>query len=66
MSTRFTIELSRVSKGFVTGRVIDPDSGILYESTVVTDDTKTSQTRVVKDIARHLNWLLDLSQGGTK
>lgn len=65
---RFTIELTRASRGFVTGRLIDTESGegVFYESTVVTDDTKTSQARVLKDIARHLNWYIDLSEGGSK
>lgn len=66
MTTRITVELTRVSEGFVTGRVIDQADGIIYESTVVTSDTKTSQARVVKDIARHLNWFIDLSEGGSK
>jgi hypothetical protein len=65
---RFTIELTRASRGFVTGRLIDTESGegVFYESTVVTDETKTSQMRVLKDIARHLNWYIDLSEGGSK
>jgi len=29
-------------------------------------DTKLSQARVLRDLARHLNWFVDLSEGGTK
>jgi hypothetical protein len=38
----------------------------MYEVTVTTDSTKDSQTRVLRDLARHLNWFVDLSEGGIK
>jgi hypothetical protein len=65
---RFTVELTRESEGFVRGRIIDTEygEGVLYEVSVVTDETKASQARVLKDIARHLNWYVDLSEGGSK
>jgi len=65
---RFVIELIREDAGTVMGRIIDPQEGddVPYEITVATMDTKLSQTRVLRDLARHLNWFVDLSEGGTK
>ena len=52
----------------MTGRIIDTDDDgyTLYEVTVVSDATKASQTRVLRDLARHLDWFVDLSEGGKK
>ena len=65
---KFVVELNRSAPGGVTGRIIDTDDAgyTLYEVTVLTDSTKDSQTRVLRDLARHLNWFVDLSEGGTK
>jgi len=65
---KFVLELNRTASGSVTGRIIDTDDDgyTLYEVTVLTDSTKDSQTRVLRDLARHLNWFVDLSEGGTK
>ena len=65
---KFVLELNRTAPGSVTGRIIDTDDDgyTLYEVTVLTDSTKDSQTRVLRDLARHLNWFVDLSEGGTK
>jgi hypothetical protein len=65
---KFTIELTRTAPGAVMGRIIDPQEGddVPYEITVATMDTKLSQTRVLRDLARHQNWFVDLSEGGTK
>lgn len=64
---RFTVEMDRVGKGMVAARIRDTENATLvFEVTVVTDDTKTSQERVVATLANHLNWFVDLSQGGTK
>ena len=65
---KFVIELSRSAPGGVTGRIIDTDDDgyTLYDVTVTTDSTRDSQTRVLKDLARHLNWFVDLSEDGTK
>lgn len=66
MATAFTIELKSDSPGLVTGRLVDPESGIIYEVTLATDSTRVSQKRVLANIADHLNWFVDLSHGGTK
>jgi len=65
---KFIVELVNNGRGSVTGRIIDTDHDeyTLYEVTVTTDSTKDSQTRVLRDLARHLNWFVDLSEGGTK
>ena len=65
---KFVLELNRTAHGSVTGRIIDTedDGYTLYEVTVLTDSTKDSQTRVLRDLARHLNWFVDLSEGATK
>ena len=65
---KFVIELVNNGQGSVTGGLIDTDDDgyKLYEVTVTTDSTKDSQTRVLRDLARHLNWFVDLSEGGTK
>ena len=65
---KFVIELSRSAPGGVTGRIIDTDDDgyTLYDVTVTTDSTRDSQTRVLKDLMRHLNWFVDLSEGGKK
>jgi hypothetical protein len=65
---KFIIELTHTGRGSVTGRIIDTDDDgyTLYEVTVVSDATKTSQTRVLRDLARHLDWFVDLSEGGKK
>ncbi len=65
---KFVIELTTTGRGSVTGAIIDTDDDgyKLYEVTVITDSTKDSQTRVLKDLARHLNWFVDLSEGGKK
>jgi hypothetical protein len=65
---RFIVELTYANPGSVRGRLIDTDDDgyTLYEVLVTTDSTKDSQTRVLHDLARHLNWFVDLSEGGTK
>lgn len=65
---KFVIELSRSAPGGVTGRIIDTDHDeyTLYEVTILTDSTKDSQTRVLRELARHLDWFVDLSEGGIK
>lgn len=65
---KFIIELTHTGRGSVTGRIIDTDDDgyTLYEVTVVSDATKASQTRVLRDLARHLDWFVDLSEGGKK
>jgi hypothetical protein len=65
---KFSIELTYVGSGSVKGSLVDTDVDgyTLYEVTVATDSTKDSQTRVLRDLARHLNWFVDLSEGGTK
>jgi hypothetical protein len=65
---KFIVELVNNGQGSVTGGLIDTDDDgyKLYEVTVTTDSTKDSQTRVLRDLARHLNWFVDLSQGGIK
>lgn len=65
---KFVIELTHTGRGSVTGRIIDTDDDgyTLYEVTVVSDATKASQTRVLRDLARHLDWFVDLSEGGKK
>ena len=65
---KFIVELVNNGQGSVTGGLIDTDDDgyKLYEVTVTTDSTKDSQTRVLRDLARHLNWFVDLSEGGTK
>lgn len=64
----FTIELTRVSEGFVTGRLIDTESGegVFYEVTVRVSDTETAQRRVLKNLFSHIDWFTDLSEGGSK
>jgi hypothetical protein len=65
---RFIVELTYANPGSVRGRLIDTDDDgyTLYEVLVTADSTKDSQTRVLRDLARHLNWFVDLSEGGTK
>lgn len=65
---KFVVELNRTGPGEVTGRIVDMDDGEykIYEVIVATMSTKDSQTRVLRDLARHLNWFVDLSEGGTK
>ena len=64
---KFVIELTHTGRGSVAGRIIDTDDEYtLYDVTVTTDSTRDSQTRVLKDLARHLNWFVDLSEGGIK
>ena len=65
---KLTLELVRIDEGYVTGRLIDTESGegLFYETSVRVDETRVAQTRVLKDLARHLNWFVDLSEGGTK
>jgi len=65
---KFIIELTHTGRGSVTGTIVDTDDDgyKLYEVTVTTDDTKASQTRVLRDLARHLDWFVDLSEGGNK
>ena len=65
---KFIVELTHTGRGSVTGSLIDTDDDgyTLYEVTVTTDSTKDSQTRVLRDLARHLNWFVDLSEGGMK
>lgn len=65
---KLTLELLRIDEGYVTGRLIDSESGegLLYETSVRVDETSVAQTRVLRDLMRHLNWFVDLSEGGTK
>jgi hypothetical protein len=65
---KFIVELVNNGQGSVTGGLIDTDDDgyKLYEVTVTTDSTKDSQARVLRDLARHLNWFVDLSEGGMK
>jgi hypothetical protein len=65
---KFVVELTYAGSGSVKGRLVDTDDDgyTLYEVTVTTDSTKDSQTRVLRDLARHLNWFVDLSEGGMK
>ena len=65
---KFVIELTHTGRGSVTGRIIDTDDDgyKLYEVTILTDSTKDSQTRVLRELARHLDWFVDLSEGGIK
>ena len=65
--TRLTLELSSSSPGFVTGRLVDADhngEGIIFEVTISSDSTRTSQRQVVRAIGAHLDWFIDLSRGG--
>jgi hypothetical protein len=64
--TRFTIELTSDSPGFVTGRLIDPEEGIVFSVTVSSDSTRGSQKRVTALIAKQINWFVDLSHGGKR
>ena len=65
---KFVIELTRTGPGEVTGRIFDTEDGDykIYEVVVATTNTQESQTRVLRDLARHLNWFVDLSEGGIK
>jgi hypothetical protein len=65
---KFIVELVNNGRGSVTGRLLDTDDDkyTLYEVTVTTDSTRASQTRVLKDLTRHLNWFVDLSEGEIK
>ena len=65
---KFVIELTDTGRGSVTGSLIDTDNDgyKLYEVTILTDSTKDSQTRVLRELARHLDWFVDLSEGGIK
>jgi len=65
---KFIVDLVNNGRGSVTGSLSDTDDDgyKLYEVTVTTDSTKESQTRVLRDLARHLNWFVDLSEGGIK
>lgn len=65
---KFVIELTHTGRGSVTGVIVDTDDDgyKLYEVTILTDSTRDSQTRVLRDLARHLNWFVDLSEGGIK
>jgi hypothetical protein len=65
---KFTVELIRLETGYVTGRLIDSESGegMFYEVSLRSDSTRASQIRVLKNLADHLNWFVDLSEGGTK
>ena len=65
---KFVIELTHTGRGSVTGVIVDTDDDgyKLYEVTILTDSTKDSQTRVLRELARHLNWFVDLSEGGIK
>ena len=65
---KFVIELTHTGRGSVTGSLIDTDDDgyKLYEVTILTDSTKDSQTRVLRELARHLDWFVDLSEGGIK
>ena len=63
---KFVIELTHTGRGSVTGVIVDTDDDgyKLYEVTILTDSTKDSQTRVLRELARHLDWFVDLSEGG--
>jgi FMN phosphatase YigB (HAD superfamily) len=65
---KFVIELTHTGRGSVTGAIVDTDDDgyKLYEVTILTDSTKDSQTRILREIARHLDWFVDLSEGGIK
>lgn len=65
---KFVIELTHTGRGSVTGSIVDMDHDgyKLYEVTILTDSTKDSQTRVLRELARHLNWFVDLSEGVIK
>ena len=65
---KFVIELTHTGRGSVTGSLIDTDDDgyKLYEVTILTDSTKDSQTRVLRELARHLDWFVDLSEGGIR
>lgn len=65
---KFVIELTHTGRGSVTGTIVDTDDDgyKLYEVTILTDSTKDSQTRVLRELARHLDWFVDLSEGGMK
>lgn len=65
---KFVIELTHTGRGSVTGAIVDTDDDgyKLYEVTILTDSTKDSQTRVLRELARHLDWFVDLSEGGIK
>jgi hypothetical protein len=65
---KLALELTRTGPGEVTGRIFDTEDGDykIYEVVVATTNTQESQTRVLKDLARHLNWFVDLSEGGTQ
>jgi hypothetical protein len=65
---KFTVELIRLENGYVTGRLIDSESGegMFYEVSLRSDSTRASQIRVLKNLVDHLNWFVDLSEGGTK
>jgi FMN phosphatase YigB (HAD superfamily) len=65
---KFVIELTHTGRGSVTGAIVDTDDDgyKLYEVTILTDSTKDSQTRVLRELARHLDWFVDLSEGGMK
>lgn len=65
---KFVIELTHTGRGSVTGTIVDTDDDgyKLYEVTILTDSTKDSQTRVLRELARHLDWFVDLSEGGIK
>ena len=65
---KFVIELTHTGRGSVTGVIVDTDNDgyKLYEVTILTDSTKDSQTRVLRELARHLDWFVDLSEGGIR
>ena len=65
---KLTLELTRIDEGYVTGRLIDSESGegLFYETSVRVAETRLAQTRVLRDLARHLDWFVDLSEGGKK
>jgi len=65
---KFVIKLTHTGRGSVTGAIVDTDDDgyKLYEVTILTDSTKDSQTRVLRELARHLDWFVDLSEGGIK
>ena len=65
---KFTVELIRLENGYVTGRLIDSESGegMFYEVSLRSDSTRASQIRVLKNLVDNLNWFVDLSEGGTK
>ena len=54
---KFVIELTHTGRGSVTGVIVDTDDDgyKLYEVTILTDSTKDSQTRVLRELARHLD-----------